>query len=173
MVIGSGGAGKSTFARELAVRTGLPLVHLDRHYWGPGWTPTPPDEWTERVRQFSSADSWILDGNYGASLSIRVQRCDAIVFFDMPRLTCVSGVLQRWLIYQFKTRRDLPEGCSEKMDMTFLRWIWDYPQNSRPRNAAALRQAGPDVEIVTITRRAQVRTILNAVSQRAAPLVVR
>jgi adenylate kinase family enzyme len=168
MVIGSGGGGKSTFARELALRTGLPLVHLDRHYWRPGWVPTPRDEWAECVRQLSSGDSWILDGNYGGSLSIRVQRCDAIVFFDMPRLVCLRGVLQRWLVHQFKPRPDLAEGCPEKMDMTFLRWIWNYPRDSRARVAAALQQAGPDVEVLMITRRVQAQTILNAVSKRAA-----
>ena len=71
-------------------------------------------------------------------------------------------------MYQFKTRPNLPEGCPEKMDMTFLRWIWDYPRNSRPRDVAAMQQAGPDVQVVTITRRAQARTILNAVSPSAA-----
>lgn len=168
MVIGSGGAGKSIFARELAMRTGLPLVHLDRHYRRPGWVPTPRDEWADRVRQLSSGDSWILDGNYDGSLAIRVQRCDAIVFFDMPRLVCLHGVLQRWLMHQFKPRPDLAEGCPEKMDMTFLSWIWNYPRDSRARVATALQQAGPDVEVLTIARRAEARTILNAVSKRAA-----
>jgi adenylate kinase family enzyme len=168
MVIGSGGAGKSTFARELAMHTGLPLVHLDLQYWRPGWTPTPREEWAERVRQLSSADSWIMDGNYGGSLPIRVQRCDAIVFFDMPRLVCLVGVLQRWLVHQFKPRPDLAEGCPETMTFAFLQWIWNFHQNSRPRIAAALEQASADVEIVTIARRAQARAILDALAKRAA-----
>jgi hypothetical protein len=41
MLIGSGGAGKSTFARELAQLTHLPIVHLDQIFWKPGWEPTP------------------------------------------------------------------------------------------------------------------------------------
>jgi adenylate kinase family enzyme len=168
MIIGSGGAGKSTFARELAMRTGLPLIHLDLHYWRPGWVPTPHEEWAERVRQLSSGDSWIIDGNYGGSMPIRVQRCDAIVFFDMPKLVCLGGVLQRWLVHQFKTRPDLAEGCPEKMDLAFLRWVWNFHQNSRPRIVAALEQASPEVATVMITRRAQARTILDALAKRAA-----
>src|SRR5690349_9780425 len=127
MVVGSGGAGKSTFSRELAARTGLPLLHLDLYYWKPGWVPTPRDEWFECVRQLSSNDSWIMDGNYAGSLAIGVQRCDAIVFFDMPRLVCLHGVVRRWLVHQFKRRPDLPEGCPERLNAAFLRWIWDYP----------------------------------------------
>jgi adenylate kinase family enzyme len=166
MVVGSGGAGKSTFARELARLTGLPLIHLDRFFWQPGWIPTPNDDWLERVRQLSGGDSWIIDGNYGGSLTIRVERCDAIVFFDMPRLTCVGGVLQRWLMHRITPRPDLPDGCPEKIDLAFVRWIWDYPRSSRPRIAAALERAGPHVEVVTITRRAQAMTLLAAVSNR-------
>jgi len=165
MVIGSGGAGKSTFARELARCTGLPLIHLDRYYWRPGWVPTLHEEWATCVRQLSSGDSWIIDGNYSRSLSIRVERCDAIVFFDMPRLVCLHGILQRWLVYQFKQGPDLPEGCPERVNATFLRWVWDYPRNSRPRIVAALQQASPEAEILTIARRAQARGILNAISK--------
>lgn len=168
MVIGSGGAGKSTFARELARVTGLPLIHLDRCYWLPGWSPTPNDEWLERVRQLSGGDRWIIDGNYGGSLSIRVERCDAIVFFDMPRLTCVGGVVKRWLTQRRSPRPDLPDGCPEKLDLAFLRWIWDYPRNSRPRIATALEHADPQVEVMTITRRAQARSLLNAGSAGTA-----
>src|SRR5262245_26887324 len=102
MVVGSGGAGKSTFSRELAARSGLPLIYLDRYYWRPGWVPTPDDEWSECVRQLSSGDSWIIDGSYGGTLTTRVQRCDAIVFFDVPRLVCLQGVIRRRLVHQFK-----------------------------------------------------------------------
>ena len=168
MVVGAGGAGKSTFARELARRTGLPLIHLDLHYWKPGWVPTPEAEWDEQVRSLSGGDSWIIDGNYGGTLSIRVQRCDAIVFFDMPRLVCMRGVLQRWLVHQFKRRADLAHGCPERMNMEFLRWVWNFQRNSRPRLQAALGQAGPHVELVTIRRRAQARTVLEQIEPTAA-----
>jgi adenylate kinase family enzyme len=168
IVIGSGGAGKSTFAAELAKYTGLPLIHLDRYYWKPGWVPTPNEKWIECVQQLSSGDSWIMDGNYSGSLSIRVQRCDGIIFFDMPRLICVRGILQRRLAYRLSQRPDLPEGCSEQVTMEFLRWVWNYPRKSRPRIIAALGQANPETEILIVTRRAQAREILDAVSKRAA-----
>ncbi|WP_139235278.1 P-loop NTPase family protein [Actinopolyspora lacussalsi] len=36
-VVGSGGARKTTFARELGRRTGIAVVNLDEFYWRPGW----------------------------------------------------------------------------------------------------------------------------------------
>lgn len=168
LVIGSGGAGKSTFARELAQRTGLPLIHLDRYHWKPGWIPTPPDEWNECVRILSNGNSWIMDGNYSGSLPIRVQRCDAIVFFDMPRLLCLWGILKRWLVFQFRNRPDLPDGCREQMNVTFIRWVWCFPRNSRPRIATAIESTSPETEILTVTRRAHAKSILAAVTKKTA-----
>jgi len=165
LVVGSGGAGKSTFARALAARTGLPLIHLDRHFWKPGWTPTPRDEWIDRVRDLSRGDSWIIDGNYGSSLSIRVQRCDAIVFFDLPRLMCVQGILQRRLAHQFTPRWDLAEGCPERLDLEFIRWVWDFRRKSRPRLLSVIEKAGPTVRVQTITRRVHARALLNALRE--------
>ena len=112
LVVGSGGAGKSTFARELARRTGLPLVHLDLHYWKPGWTPTPPDEWLGRVRDLVRGDRWIIDGNYVGSLALRLERCDGVVFFDLPRLICLGGIARRWLRHQVDSPRVARRGST-------------------------------------------------------------
>ena len=51
LVIGSGGAGKSTFARRLSKKTGLEVIHLDQLYWKPNWVETPKDEWQEIVKE--------------------------------------------------------------------------------------------------------------------------
>ena len=71
MVIGSGGAGKSTFARQLAALTGLPVIHLDRHYWRPRWERTPTEEWNGIVQDLAAGAAWIIDGNYTNSLPLR------------------------------------------------------------------------------------------------------
>jgi adenylate kinase family enzyme len=163
MVIGAGGAGKSTFARALAGATGLPLIHLDRHYWRPGWVPTPAEEWAACVRRLSAGDAWIMDGNYGDTLSLRLERCDAVVFFDLAPLVCLWGIFRRWLLHQFERRPDLPDGCGEVIDLAFVRWVWDFPRRSRPRILAALREARPDVAILIIRRRREARGVLEAI----------
>jgi adenylate kinase family enzyme len=69
--VGSGGAGKTTFARELARRTGLPVVHLDHLYWKPGWVETPRDEWRMVQDERLTATEWIADGNYSGTFNVR------------------------------------------------------------------------------------------------------
>jgi adenylate kinase family enzyme len=162
LMLGSGGSGKSTLARQLGNRLRLPVIHLDIHYWSHGWKPTPDEEWRERVQQLVQGERWVMDGNFSGSLPIRLARCDAAVFLDVSRWVCVRSVLLRWLRYRFAQRPDLPEGCPEKIDLAFLSWVWNFPARSRPKVLEALQRAGPGVEVLQLTRRAQTRELLNA-----------
>lgn len=162
LIIGSGGAGKSTFARVLAERTGLPLIHLDRHYWRAGWQATPDEQWNTAVAQLAAADAWIMDGNYGASLPIRLRHCDAVVFFDFPRWLCLWGVIRRRFVTGKRTRPDMAPGCPGRLNREFLRWIWNYPRQSRPRITRALQNPGEGVEIIAVSNRKDIARLLVA-----------
>ena len=142
LVIGPGGSGKTTVAARLAERTGLPLIHLDSLYWRPGWQPTPADEWRARVQTLVSRDAWIIDGNYGGTLDIRLAACDTVVFLDLPRVVCLWRVLTRRMRYFGQVRPELPPGCPERLSWEFLVWIWTYP--SRRRGAILRRLAALD-----------------------------
>jgi adenylate kinase family enzyme len=85
MVIGSGGAGKSIFSRRLGDVLGIEVIHLDRLHWKPGWAETPKGEWAELVGQLVRGDEWIIDGNYGGTLEVRLGACDTVIFLDLPR----------------------------------------------------------------------------------------
>ncbi len=130
-MIGTGGSGKTTVARRLARRTGLPLIHLDAHYWRPGWQPTPADEWRAQVQTFISRDTWIMDGNYGGTLDLRLEACDTVVFLDLPRLVCLWRVLRRQVQHFRQVRPELAPGCRERLSWEFLAWIWTYPSRRR------------------------------------------
>jgi len=162
LVLGSGGAGKSTFARALAERLDLPLIHLDRHYWSAGWKPMPEDQWQQRVRSLASHEAWVMDGNFSATLPARIARCDAIIFLDLPRWACLWGVAARWLRHRGRSRPDLAEGCPEKLELEFLRWVWAFPGRSRPHVLAALETAPASVCVARLVRRSQVRAVLTA-----------
>jgi adenylate kinase family enzyme len=133
LVIGCGGAGKSTFSRALAARTGLPLVHLDHVYWQPGWVPTPPEEWEARVRELIAGERWLIDGNYGGTMVLRLEAADTAIFLDVPRRTCLRRVYTRALRGYGRPRDDLGPGCPEKLpDLEFLRFVWGYRAARRP-----------------------------------------
>lgn len=144
LVIGSGGAGKTTFARRLASRTGIPLVHLDAEYWRSGWVPTPTDEWHAKVADIVRGDAWVMDGNYGGTLDARFAACDTIIFLDVARLVCLWRVVSRWLRHRGRSRPDMTPGCPERLTWEFVTWIWTYPSRRRPeilRRLAALGRA--------------------------------
>jgi len=168
LVIGTGGSGKSTVARRLAQRTGLPLIHLDAHYWRPGWQPTPPDEWRAKVQQLVKGHAWIIDGNYGGTLDLRLEACDTVIFLDLPRAVCLWRVLRRRLRHLGKTRPELPCGCPERLSWEFLTWIWTYP--SRRRGIIRERLAGLDQRkrVVILRSSGEVEEFLARVPDAAA-----
>jgi len=124
LVIGCAGAGKSTFSRTLGARLDLPVTHLDRLFWQPGWVATPTDRWREIQRGLVAADSWVLDGNYIKDADIRLAAADTVIFLDFPRWLCLTRVLRRTIASR---RRDTQApGCPDKVDREFLSWIWHF-----------------------------------------------
>jgi adenylate kinase family enzyme len=132
LVIGSGGAGKSTFAARLGERKGLPVIHLDALYWRAGWQEPPREEWSARVDELLAGDAWIMDGNYGGTLERRLAACDTVVFLDFPRALCLWRVVKRRAVFRSRSRPDMAEGCRERLTWEFARWIWTYPRERRP-----------------------------------------
>ena len=160
-VIGSGGSGKSTFAAELGIRLGVDVIHLDRLFWHPGWVPTPRDEWRALQQQLVRVERWVIDGNYDSTLDVRLAAADTIVFFDMPVWVSLSGVLRRWARHHGKPVQ--AEGCPERVSWSFLRWIWRYRRDNRPRVIAAIRAHAAGAEVIVIrSRRDAERTLAAA-----------
>lgn len=167
-IVGAGGAGKSTLARALGERTGLPVVHLDEHYWQPGWVEPPRDEWRARQAELCAGDRWIMDGNYGGTIDLRLDRADTLVFLDLPRRVTVPGVLRRWA--GNRGRSVQAPGCPERADAAFLRWVWDYPTGGRVRLLDALHAHGRhDLDVVTLGSRRAVRRWLATVPRSSPP----
>ena len=132
LVIGSGGAGKSAVARKLAAAKGLPLVHLDRLYWHPGWVATPADEWRRVIENVVAGKRWVIDGNYGGTMALRLAAADTVVFLDVPRIRCLARAVKRSLLHRGRARDDMAPGCPERVTWEFARWIWTYPAVRRP-----------------------------------------
>jgi len=160
LVIGPGGAGKSTFAKRLGEALNIEVKHLDVAYWRSGWSKPSEDEWVQTVNQLISGDTWILDGNFGGTLELRLRHCDTIIFLDMPRLLCVWRVVKRRLLYRNRSRPDMAAGCHEKLDLDFLLWVWNYSQRSRPRVVKLLREQAGGKEVVWLRSQREVERFL-------------
>lgn len=168
LVIGSGGAGKSTFSHRLGRRLGLEVIHLDVAYWMPGWVEPPKDVWARKVDELCSRDSWVMDGNYSGTLEARLAACDTVVFLDLPRTVCVWRVLKRRVMYRHTPRPDVAEGCPETVNAEFLLWVWNYPVRSRPKVLALLGKHGGGKRIVRLRSSAEAERFLNSLEGDAA-----
>jgi adenylate kinase family enzyme len=131
-IVGSSGSGKSVLARRLGEILQMEVWHLDAILWKPHWVLTTREEQKQIQQQLVSGDSWIIDGNYNSTLDIRLEAANTIIFLDMPRMLCLYRVLKRRLMYHNRSRPDMQEGCKEKIDMAFLKWVWHYPKSKRP-----------------------------------------
>lgn len=118
IVIGCPGAGKSTFARKLRDKTGLPLYYLDRIWHLPDRTTVTRDEFDAELMEILRSDSWIIDGNYRRTLEMRLRYCDTVFFLDYPLEVCLAGAKER----VGRKREDIP-WVEEKLDEDFRQWI--------------------------------------------------
>ncbi len=169
-VIGCGGAGKTTFANELGQRLGLPVLHIDSFYWrdrdGTGQAELTPEQWSRTHEEMIDREQWVIDGMKLGVLQARLAAADTVIFLDVPRRTCLWGVLRRRLRYRGQMRPDI--GVYDRISAEFIRWIWSFGETARPRITDALDECSCDV--VVLRNRVQVRAFLASLApQQPAP----
>ena len=150
IVIGSPGAGKSTFARKLQKATGLPLYYLDQIWHCPDRTTILPEQFDSILAEILTRDTWIIDGNYGRTLEMRIKACDTVFLLDFPLDVCLAGVENR--IGQ--KREDMP-WIEETFDEEFRRYIEEFSDTQLPKIYRLLEQYGQDRTIKIFHSRAQ------------------
>jgi adenylate kinase family enzyme len=160
LVLGSGGAGKSTLANQLGELLNIEVLHLDKFYWHAGWIETPKAEWLKTVEELLWRDAWIMDGNYSGTLDLRFAACDTVIFLDMPRTLCLWRILKRAVMYRKKSRPDMAEGCPERLPCEFILWVWNYPQRTRPKVLGMLGSSLEGKKIVRLRSRSEVKRFL-------------
>lgn len=163
LIIGSNGAGKSTFSFSLAEGTGLPLIHIDQIYWCGNWQVTPQAEFDQLVLAEALKPSWIIEGNNIRSLPGRLQHADTVFWFEFPPLICIKNILIREWRYRGAARPDMPEGCKSRLSLKFLLYACRFNRRNR-KNIAAMLEKVPHVQVIRFTGRRQVAAYLHSLN---------
>ena len=135
IVIGCPGSGKSTFSKALQKITGIPLFHLDMMFWNTDKTTVEKTVFLDRLSKVLEKSEWIIDGNYGSTMELRIKECDTVVFLDYPLDVCLSGVRER----RGKARSDMP-WVEYDEDAEFIEFIKNYNLENRPQVMELLKK---------------------------------
>ena len=155
IVIGCPGSGKSTVSRALHNKTGIPLFHLDMMYWNADKTTVEKSVFLERLSAVFEKDEWIIDGNYGSTMELRMAACDTVIFLDYPLEVCLDGIKER----RGKPRSDMPWIETEE-DAEFIEFIKNYNEQQKPKVLELLKKYG-DKNIIILGSREQADAFLN------------
>ena len=153
LIIGCSCSGKSTLARALGEKLGIPVIHLDQLWWKPGWENVTREEFDSRLHLAMNMDKWIMDGNYNRTLPQRIEKCDTIIYLDFGRRECLRGMFQRVLGSYGKVRPDMAPGCPERFDWDFIKWIWNFNRDHRDMNYGYIARAKHAKTIVLKSRK--------------------
>lgn len=154
LLLGAGSSGKSTLAKRLARKTGLPLIHLDGIYWRSGWNETPKQEWVSTIERLIQQPEWIMDGNYGGTLDLRLTASDTVIIMDTSPWSCIGRLVKRRLRHAGRSRPEMALGCPERLDAKFLWWMATYRMRRVPDILAKLRKAQHSDKSIIVLRSA-------------------
>ncbi len=160
-VVGNGGAGKSTLAVKLGEYFKLPVCHIDRLYWLPGWVKRPKDEYLKLLEEVVRQDEWIIDGNNKSTMPMRFERADLIIFLDYHPLFCCYRAIKRML--STVGRPDMADGCQEHFNMPFYQWILGYRKHLNPIVYQYLEEYGKQADIFVFKNQKELNSFLERV----------
>jgi len=165
MVIGCGGSGKTSLACEIGQILGIDVIHLDLLFWKPGWVETEKSKWKQLVKEVSSRKQWIIDGNYGGTIDVRLLTADTVIFLDVSRFLCLWRVIKRRILFHGKTRPDISEGCPESLSWEFIKWIWRFPKLKRPEIFEKLNGCRDKKKVVVLHSNKEIKLFLKDLKQ--------
>ncbi|HLZ80951.1 MAG TPA: hypothetical protein VKP04_04910 [Ktedonobacteraceae bacterium] len=132
VIIGSPGAGKTTLAKELGCKLKIKVFHLDRLFWQRGWKRKTGDTRIDILQKLVLRDTqWIIEGTYLCSSEPRLNAADAIIFLDISCLLCLQRIMKRHRKFRGRIRRDIPDGCTDKLTLLRIVKVLTFPLHGR------------------------------------------
>ena len=145
VIIGSPGAGKSTLAQELGRLLNIKVVHLDRVFWQRGWKEKPRETRIDILQGLVCKKKWwIIEGTYLGSSKPRLEAADTIIFLDIPPLLCLWRIVMRHFKYNKCSRRDIPEGCTDRLSLINVLKVLAFPFRGRRELEEKLQRFPPE-----------------------------
>lgn len=139
MVVGCPGSGKSTVAIRIAQKLDLPVVHLDKIHYAPGWQERTKAEKKRLATRVEQADRWVIDGNLSATYPHRLSRADCCVWLDIPLRIRLWRLLKRRLS---GARLGLPRGSPDQLSLEFIKYVLRSDRLTRPKYQKLHLEAG-------------------------------
>lgn len=116
VIIGSPGAGKTTLALQLGEILKVPVFHLDRYFWLPGWIEKSRRDRRKILKGFVQQEQWIIEGTYLSLSEPRLKAADTIIFLDISFQLCLHRIVHRHYKDKRQPRPDLPDGCLDRLN---------------------------------------------------------
>jgi adenylate kinase family enzyme len=150
-IVGCSGGGKSTLARAVGERLGLPVVHMDTLFWKPGWVESDADSFRVLVDEAAATERWVMDGGFVSYSAVRFARADTVIWVDRPMWLCLWRAFARMLLNFGHSRADLAPGCPERFDFAFYLYILNWNRKMRPKVARALAEQASHARIIRLS----------------------
>ncbi len=138
----------------------LPVVHLDRLLWKPGWVRVPVAEQEGLVKEAVSGPRWVVEGDHIRTQQVRFAASDTIIFLDFPRRACLWRTVKRFGLNYGKSRLGMAPGCPERLNGTLLRWVWRYPLDNRAQVVDNIKRYAPGRKVIVLHNPKEVKRFL-------------
>ncbi len=97
LIYGVTGSGKTTLAKRLSAKTGIPWHSVDGLTYEANWVQAPDHEQRRRISAICEGQAWILDTAYAKWIDVPLQRVELIVALDYPRIVSLFRLFRRTL----------------------------------------------------------------------------
>jgi adenylate kinase family enzyme len=154
-VVGISGSGKTSLARSLARRLGVPHIEFDALFWGPGWQPVAREQFRAQVAAALAAPAWVTDGNYASVRDLVWPRATTLVWLDYP-LPLVMWRLARRTLRRIISAEELWNTNRERLRENFFSrdsiFLWALTSHPRHRREYPVLLARPENAHLAVVR---------------------